>query len=856
MNTLPDLPIQAVLADIVSALSSNNQLVLEAPPGAGKTTLVPLALLEQPWLADQKIIVLQPRRMAARSTATRMASLLGEKVGQRVGYRVRMESRISGQTKIEVVTEGVLTRMLLDDPALEGVGLVVFDEFHERHLESDVGLAFCLQGRMLFREEINPLKILLMSATLDGVKLAGFLDSSPLIRSEGKMYPVSLEYGVSPTVGQPVIEPVVRTILNALKQHSGSVLVFLPGQGEIQRVKEQLENRLADELKTTTDIYPLYGALPLEEQQRAIEPCSDKKRKVVLSTDIAETSLTIEGITVVVDSGLKRVAEFDPNNGMSRLHTRRISSASSVQRMGRAGRLSEGVCYRLWSENEQKALQSYDSPEIIQADLCPLVLQLLSWGVADPLELDWLDPPPSGPFNQALDLLYTLGAVSKNNETNQPVLTDHGNAMASIALHPRLAHMLLCSATQGLAEQGALLAALLVERDPLRQQGSDLFLRMQILKAEIPSAPRHRGWAKRVKRQAEIYLRQVKAKQGVEACSIHDSDALGYLVACAFPDRIAKRRAGMSASLWQLSGGSGVELAEDDALAQEDWLAVAEVGGMVDRSRQGRAAKQDRIYLAAQLNPALFSDQLSDLVASREVVEWDKRTERFIAEEQHCIGKLIFQKQSLKELPLEAKRTALIEVIRQRGIEFLPWTDNLRQWRARVNLVYQYIEEKHEWPDLTEQALLDSLETWLGPYLNDVNSMKDISKLDLSSILKALLPWSLSQQLESLAPAIYRAPSGSNISIDYLQFPPVLAVKLQAMFGCAETPSIINGRVKLLVHLLSPARRPLQVTQDLAGFWGSSYNDVKKELKGRYPKHPWPDDPMSAVATNRVKPRH
>jgi ATP-dependent helicase HrpB len=416
--------------------------------------------------------------------------------------------------------------------------------------------------------------------------------------------------------------------------------------------------------------------------------------------------------------------------------------------------------------------------------------------------------------------------------------------------------MLLCSSDQGLAEEGALLAALLSERDPLRQQGSDLFLRMQILKAELPCEVNHRGWMKRIKRQAEIYLRQINGKQRIKNSDIQLSDALGYLVACAFPDRIAKRSAGLGTSQWQLSGSAGAELAEEDVLAQDEWLAVAEVGGMVDRGRQGRDAKQDRIYLAARLNPALFSDQLSGLLESREVVEWDKRTERFVAEEHRCIGKLVFQKQSLKNVPLEARRAAVIDLIRQRGLEFLPWTDNLKQWQARVNLVYLHLEENREWPDLSEQTLLDSLETWLGPYLNDVNSIKDICKLDLSSILKALLPWSLSQQLDSLAPAVYRVPSGSNISIDYLQSPPVLAVKLQAMFGCAETPSIINGRIKLLVHLLSPAKRPLQVTQDLAGFWGSSYNDVKKELKGRYPKHPWPDDPMNAAATHRVKPRH
>ncbi|MBL4606552.1 MAG: ATP-dependent helicase HrpB [Pseudomonadales bacterium] len=833
-------------------MATNNQLVLEAPPGAGKTTLVPLALLEQPWLAEQKIIVLQPRRMAARSTATRMASLLGESVGQRVGYRVRMESRISKHTRIEVVTEGVLTRMLLDDPALDGVGLVIFDEFHERHLESDVGLAFCLQGRSLFREESQPLKILLMSATLEGNRLAEFLENAPLISSEGKMYPVSLVYGAAQRVGQPIIESVVSATLAALKEHSGSILVFLPGQGEIQKIKSQLENRLPEEFKTTTEIFPLYGALALDDQQLAIGSITNGKRKVVLSTDIAETSLTIEGITVVIDSGLKRVSQFDPNNGMSRLHTHRISRASSVQRMGRAGRLSKGVCYRLWSESEQNTLRPYDSPEILQADLCPLVLQLFSWGVNHPEELDWLDLPPKGPYNQALDLLLSLGALESSKSREGLALTEHGKSMASLALHPRLAHMLLCAFKEGLSEEGALLAAMLSERDPYRQNGVDLSLRMQVLEAERPCEARHRGWMKRVKQQAKIYLRQINVENKAPEYAIHQTDALGYLAACAFPDRIAKPRSAGIEGQWQLSSGAGVEISEEDNLAQADWLAVAEVGGIAHRNGQNRPS---RIFLAAHLNPELFSNELSRLLTRKEVVEWDKRTERFVAEEHDCIGKLVLHKRSLTQVPIEAKQRAIIELIKTRGLESLPWPDHLKQWLARVNLIYFHLEEKGDWPDLSEQALNNTLGQWLAPYLDNVNSIKDISKIDVSSILKALLPWALSQQLESLAPAVYRVPSGSKITINYLHTPPVLAVKLQEMFGSAETPTIINGKVTLLVHLLSPAKRPLQVTQDLAGFWANSYSDVKKDMRGRYPKHPWPDDPMNETPTRKLKHR-
>lgn len=853
MIDLPDLPIKRVLAELVSALSVNNELVLEAPPGAGKTTLVPLALLDQPWLVDKKILVLQPRRMAARATATRMAALLGEEVGLRVGYRVRLESRISKKTKIEVVTEGILTRMLLDDPALETVGLVIFDEFHERHLESDVGLAFCLQGRTLFREESSPLKILLMSATLDGARLAQFLDNAPLLSSDGKMFPVSVVYGVKPGVRQSIIDPVVRAVLTALTEQRGSILVFLPGQGEIHRVKSQLESRLASAIKNTTEIIPLYGALALNEQQRAIEACAKGRRKVVLSTDIAETSLTIEGITVVVDSGLKRQVEFDPNNGMSRLHTRSISEASSVQRMGRAGRLSEGVCYRLWSESQQQGLAPFDSPEILQADLCSLVLQLLSWGVSNPDELEWLDSPPKGPFDQALDLLFCLGAIEKRGQQGEPVLTDHGKAMTVLPLHPRLAHMLLCAQENGLENDGALLAALLAERDPFRQLGVDLALRMQTLQGKLRCEAGHKPWLSRVQQQASHYRKKLKDQPFSSESDMQPSDALGFLVACAFPDRIAKRRSSSSGvrqtSSWQLSGGSGVELSSEDSLSQEEWLVVAETGGNTSNSGQ------NKIYLAASLNPSLFSSVLLDRVQVDDVVDWNNRTERFVAEKQSRVGQIVLHRAALDQVPNEEKCAALIKLIRKRGLDCLPWTTELHQWRARVNLVFTYQQSNAQWPELSDQALLSSLETWLAPYLDSINSLKGLTKLNMASILKDQLTWPMSQQLENLAPCFYKVPSGSNIRIDYTQSPPVLAVKLQEMFGCVETPSILNGKLKLVLHLLSPAQRPLQVTQDLAGFWQNSYTEIKKDMKGRYPRHPWPEDPIKELPTRYTKRR-
>lgn len=842
------MPVQAVLPDVISALTAHHQLVLEAPPGAGKTTVVPLALLDQAWLAGRKIILLQPRRMAARAVAERMACLLGESVGQRVGYRVRLDNRISSSTRIEVVTEGILTRMLLDDPALDGVGLVIFDEFHERNLESDLGLALCLQGRRLFRDETCPLKILVMSATLKGDRVAALLDQAPVVRCQGFMFPVSLHYGAMQNPAESIVAPVVQTVLHALRQHEGSVLVFLPGQGEILRVQEALGKTLSAEIRRQMEIFPLYGALPLAAQQRAIAPCAagdEVQRKVVLATDIAETSLTIEGISVVVDAGFKRVAEFDPARGMSRLRTRRISVAASTQRMGRAGRLAAGHCYRLWTENQQQQLLAYDSPEILQADLCALALHLLSWGVFDPAELDWLDAPPPGAFNQALQLLTTLGAV-KQDHASRPVLTEHGRAMAQWPVHPRLANMLQRASTMGALKEASLLAALLIERDPFRMEGADISRRMQRLTEEISCETAQRAWMNRVQQQAQGYRKNAPVMD--RQLPVLQNELWALLLADAYPDRIAKRRPGQQA-LYQLSQGNAVSLAEDDPLAASDWLVVADMGGLSGK----QAGQQDRIFLAAVLNPVHFSDYLSAHVHSKELIEWDQQSQRFIAEHQQCIGQLIIHRRKLNVVPLEAKREALITQIRKQGLACLPWTETLQQWRARVNLLHQFGLPQDDWPDLSDAALLASLDTWLGPYLDPINSLKGLEQLDLEAILAAQLPWPLPQKLEAQAPSTWCVPSGSRIRIDYLQSPPVLAVKLQEMFTCVDTPSLLQGRLPLMLHLLSPAQRPLQITQDLAGFWRGTYHEIKKEMKGRYPKHPWPDDPLNTAPTRFTK---
>lgn len=838
------LPVQAVLPDVLSALSAHHHVVLEAPPGAGKTTLIPLALLDQVWLTGRKIILLQPRRMAARAVATRMAQVLGEDVGQRVGYRVRLESRVSSLTRIEVVTEGILTRMLLDDPSLAGVGLLIFDEFHERNLEADLALALCLQGRLLFRDEYDPLKILVMSATLQGDDLVKFLGAAPRLSCEGRLFPVTVQYGAGLTLGEDITTAVVQTVRQALSSHEGQVLVFLPGQNEILRVKDKLTLALHAEKQDQIEVVPLYGALPLAAQQHAIAPVAETgKRRVVLATDIAETSLTIEGITVVVDAGLKRVAEFDPARGMSRLRTRRISVASSIQRMGRAGRLSAGYCYRLWSEAQQQALQASDVPEILQADLCALALNLLNWGVSDPAELDWLTPPPAGAYRQALQLLQALGAVSQVAE--RWVLSEHGRAMASWSAHPRLAHMLEKAKPLGALPEASLLAAVLMERDPLRGEGVAVSRRMQRLTGDLPCEPAYKGWLQRIKQQAQAYRKMAPAEKS-PALSLPKDELWGLLLALAYPDRIAKRRPGLQA-VYQLSQGNALRLAEDDPLAVCEWLVVADMGGV--------GTSQDRIFLAADLNPAYFENHLAPLLTDKELVEWDGQAQRFIAEQQCCVGALVLHRRPLAQVPLAAKREHLLAQIRKQGLACLPWTEALVQWRARVNFLQRFDPSQTVWPDLSDDALLEQLDSWLGPYLDPITSLKGLAQLDLPAILSARLPWSLPQRLDELAPLTWRVPSGSQLRIDYSQTPPVLAVKLQEMFGCADTPSLLQGRVKLMLHLLSPAQRPLQITQDLAGFWQGSYHEVKKEMKGRYPKHPWPDDPINTVPTRFTKKR-
>jgi ATP-dependent helicase HrpB len=849
-DDISELPIATVLDPLKLALASSDEVVLQAPPGAGKTTVVPLALLDQPWLENRKILVLEPRRMAARAAAARMAQLLGETVGETVGYRIRMDSCVGETTRIEVITEGILTHQLQRDPGLEEVGLVIFDEFHERNLDSDLCLALALHGRELFRQG-PALKLLLMSATLDGDAVSALLGNAPIVTSSGRQFPVETVYGDNHQLRDSIIQPVVNTVVRALRERAGSILVFLPGQREITSVARDLTEVLKVLGDQSVQLTLLYGGLSLERQQQAIQPAPHGVRKVVLSTNLAETSLTIEGISVVVDSGLVREPLFDTSTGITRLTTRRISKASAEQRQGRAGRQEPGYCYRLWSEQQQSRLVPYATPEILQADLAPLALQLLSWGVTQVNELRWLDPPPEAPYRQAISILERCGAAFRNKSGNFQ-LTPHGVRLAQMPLHPRLAHMLLVGCDVHATETACLLAAILSERNPLGEQGVDILTTVGVLLGESRCPPQLQGWFRRVWQQARRFARMASEVHKSRAFSIgvKQEDVLGVLLASAYPDRIARLRTDGDGCRYQLSNGRSAALPRNDSLVGQEWLAVAELGGQVGEP-------VDQIYSASALNPRMFQEILAPLVEVVEHVEWDYRKDRFVAERRSLVGGILLAAEPLEQIPEEAKSEALLGLLRKRGLGLLPWTAHLLQWRARVMLLHRIEGDREDnpWPDMSDDALLDSLETWLLPYLAPVRRLEDFQNLDIKTPLRSLLPWPLPLELERMAPERLAVPSGSSVAIDYSQHPPVLAVKLQEMFGCEDTPTIADGRVALLIHLLSPGQHPLQITQDLAGFWRTGYQEVKREMKGRYPKHPWPDDPLQAPATRHTKKR-
>ena len=708
-------------------------------------------------------------------------------------------------------------------------------------------MALTLNGRALLRD--TPLRVLPMSATLEGERLAALLDDAPVVRSEGRMFPVEIRWGRPYQSGERIEPRVLATVLQALDEEAGSLLVFLPGQAEIRRLHEQLSEALAG----CADVLlcPLHGELELAAQRAAIEPAPAGMRKVVLATNIAETSLTIDGVRVVIDAGLARVPRFDPGSGMTRLDTQRISRASATQRTGRAGRLEPGVCYRLWSQAQHEQLAAHDSPEILAADLAGLALQLARWGVT-PAELAWLDAPPAAAYAQARDLLARLGALNANGS-----LSAHGQAMAGLPAHPRIAHLLLRGQALGLGALACDVAALLGERDILRgpDAGADLHSRLVLLSgAERAGRGALRGAAQGGVQRARQLARQYRGllpKAAQERVGDPDDPRwLGALLAFAYPDRVARQRR-PGGGEYRLANGRAALFAEPDALMKHEWLVIADLG-----SRQGQ--REERIYLAAELDPVLFDGVLAEQVTVRDELEWDEREGALRAERQRRVGELVLERQALPGLDEAARGRALVALVRRKGLELLPWTPELRQWQARVALLRRLdLAEKgaSDWPDVSDAALLAGLEDWLAPYLGRVSRLSHFAALDLPGILAALLPWPLPPRLDELAPVAVAVPSGSRIRLDYAEEPPVLAVRLQELFGLAETPRIAGGRLGVKLHLLSPARRPVQVTQDLASFWANTYVEVKKDLKGRYPKHWWPDDPMEAEPTARVKPR-
>jgi ATP-dependent helicase HrpB len=835
---MTSLPVEAVLGNLEDVLRRCSAAVLCAPPGSGKTTRVPLALLEASWLNARRILMLEPRRLAARAAASRMADMLGQDVGRTVGYRVRLDSRVGPETRIEVVTEGVLTRILQSDPALSGVGLVIFDEFHERHLESDLGLALCLDIQGVLNET---LRLLVMSATLDSGPIADLLGHAPIVSCEGRRFPVETRY-LEQSSEIPLESRVTHAVLAATSAEAGSILAFLPGAPEIRRVERRLRQ---SNLGAEWLIAPLYGNLSREDQDLAIAAPPQGRRKIVLATSIAETSLTIDGIRVIVDGGLMRVPRFDVRGGMTRLQTVPVSRASANQRCGRAGRTGPGICYRLWSRDFHSTLAAYNRPEVLEADLAPLALELAIWGVDDPAKLNWLDAPPAAAFAQAIHLLAQLGAIRSAGSA-----TEHGRRMAALPLHPRLAHMILAARPQGLDGPACDLAALLSERDFIRfqagQRDADAGLRMDILldvRAGLP--PRNGGLTvdravcRRIIRFADV-LRQrlgIKHKRG-------SSRRVGELLAWAYPDRIGRRRTSM-AGRFHLTNGRGAFLDPGDPLAAEEYIVAAELDG--DR-------REARIFMGAAYHEQTLVSQYGKQVEWTEAVDWDLQRQAVSARREKRLGALILASEPIQNADPADMLGALLTGIRRQGLTCLPWTRSLRMLQQRALFLRRLFPQEADWPDLSDQGLLQTLEDWLAPHLAGITRLRDLQQIDLKQALLSMLDWNRRQRLDKLAPTHLTVPSGSRVAVDYSEDIPVLAVRIQELFGATKTPAVADGHHPVMLHLLSPAGRPVQITQDLARFWKTGYPEVKKQLKGRYPRHPWPDDPISAQATFRRKP--
>lgn len=811
------LPIENVLPALKASLLASHATVLVAPPGAGKTTAVPLALLDESWTIGRKIIVLEPRRLAARAAAARMADTLGEAVGQTVGFRVRLQSKVSARTRIEVVTEGVFTRMILDDPGLEDVAAVIFDEFHERSLDADLGLAFARDVQSVLRDD---LRLLVMSATLDGARVSALLGDAPVIESQGRMFPVDTRY-----LGRDdrlrLEERVGRAVERALAEETGSLLVFLPGQSEIRRVESWLAERLR---RADVDLAPLYGALDPAVQDRAIAAAPPGRRKVVMATSIAETSLTIEGVRVVIDAGLSRVPRFDPSSGITRLDTVRVSRAAADQRRGRAGRTEPGVCYRLWDEPETRSLPAFGRPEILEADLSRLALDLARWGARDASGLCFMDPPPAAAFAEARALLQRIQALDGQGD-----LTVHGKALADMPLPPRIAHMVVRSAASGQALRGAQVAALLTEQG---LGGRDLDLRRRLENLARDRSPRARD----AQALADRWARAAGKPSG--ATPLDE----GLMLAEAYPERVARARG--KPGEFQLAGGRGVYMEPTDPLARETWLAVGELGGGDSR---------DRILLAAAVDEVSLREAFADRLTAEDRVETSSagkvRAKRLLR-----LGRLVLEERLIDKPDPALIASALMDQVRTDGLSALRLGDGVQGLRDRVAFLREL--DGDVWPDLSDEALLERLDAWLEPLLHGRSSLSALDESLLDGAIRSLIPWDAQQKIDAALPARFKAPTGTSVAIDYAaEAGPRIDIRVQELFGLTEHPSIAGGKIPLVLSLLSPGHKPIQITRDLPGFWKGSWREVKVEMKGRYPRHVWPDDPAAAAPTTRAKPR-
>ena len=819
--TLPDLPVCAILPALADALKGSSTCVLSAPPGAGKTTVVPLFLLGQDWRGDERVILLEPRRLAARAAAHRMASLLGEAVGETVGYRMRLDSRISAKTRIEVVTEGVFARMILEDPELSGIAAVLFDEFHERSLDADFGLALALDAQRALRED---LRLLVMSATLDVERVAALLGDAPIIESRGRSFPVEIRYQERSSTDR-VEDAVTKAIVDAHRNEEGSILAFLPGQAEITRTVERLEDRFGEE----TMITPLYGNLSQKEQDAAIKPAPAGRRKIVLATSIAETSITIDGVRIVIDSGLQRLPAFEASTGITRLETVRVSRASADQRAGRAGRTEPGMAIRLWHAGQTAALPAFTPPQILASDLSSLALDMAHWGVTDPAQLSFLDQPPEATWQEAQVLLRQLGAIDRNGG-----LTPRGKQIRALALPPRLAAMAVTAAAEGHAEEACLLAVLLTEQG-LGGSSIDLEDRLRRFRTERGDrAEASRGLARQMARRMARDLRPATR----EDAPIQP----GILLMWAFPDRIALQRGGRGRFV--MANGRGAELPETERLAGASMLVIADL--------TGRAGGQ-RILAAAEISRADVEAFMPDAVSREDQTTFDRQSRQVRARRVTRLGAILFDETPLPRPRGEAAARALADGVRQLGLSSLPFSKETAQLRDRIGFLFRTLGEP--WPDMSDEALLTRLDDWFVPYQHETRGIDDVTSSSLSEGLLALVPHAVSRDLGRLAPTHFEAPTGQRHPIRYDGEEPVLAIRVQELFGLKTHPSIGGGRLPLLLELVSPGQRPIQTTRDLPGFWAGSWKDVRADMRGRYPRHPWPEDPANAAPTTRAKPR-